>query len=311
MLENKIEKKPMSQVRYILMMLVCITVWAFAFPLIKLALRDLSFTTLTVLRFFTVCMASLVIILFRSKHFTRLQKKDIIPIFLLGFFGVMMYHFGLNYGEQYVSASVASLIIASSPVMCVLLAIVFLKEKVTVRKGIGIVLALIGVVAISLWGTHDASLKITYITAALAVVMAATMGSIYTIAGKKLLTRYSPLSLTLYAMLLGSLSLIPVAILTPTFSTEVLTMSWTTMFAVIFLGLCSTIIGYGLWYVALEMKTASEISVFLYGVPVLSTIISYLLFNDRLTVFFILGGIFVIGGLILVNQKEKGKNHKQ
>jgi drug/metabolite transporter (DMT)-like permease len=61
------------------------------------------------------------------------------------------------------------------------------------------------------------------------------------------------------------------------------------------------VVGYILWYVALEIKTASEISVFLYFIPVLSTIISYFLFQEPITWLFILGGVFVIGGLVIVN----------
>jgi drug/metabolite transporter (DMT)-like permease len=73
------------------------------------------------------------------------------------------------------------------------------------------------------------------------------------------------------------------------------------------------VVGYILWYVALEIKTASEISVFLYFIPVLSTIISYFLFQELITWLFILGGTLVIGGLIIVNMQktssEKVKQH--
>jgi drug/metabolite transporter (DMT)-like permease len=84
-----------------------------------------------------------------------------------------------------------------------------------------------------------------------------------------------------------------------------------TWFAVIFLGIFSTVIGYGIWYMALEIKTASEISVYLYAIPVLSTIASYLLFKDTITIFFILGGIFVIIGIVLVNIKQKNSINKK
>ena len=106
-------------------------------------------------------------------------------------------------------------------------------------------------------------------------------------------------------MLFGSLVLIPSAALTPSLFSEIAEMSLTSWFAVLFLGLGSTIIGYVLWYMALEKKNASEISAYLYGIPVLSTIISYILFGDRITLFFILGGVFVIIGLVIVNQNKK------
>ncbi len=82
-------------------------------------------------------------------------------------------------------------------------------------------------------------------------------------------------------------------------------MSTTGWIVIIFLGVCSTVIGYVIWYVALKMKTASELSVYLYIIPVFSTVFSYFLFDDKITFLYVLGGILVIVGLIIVNTKNK------
>jgi drug/metabolite transporter (DMT)-like permease len=285
-------------------MLIAIIVWAFAFPFIRIGLDELSFINLTIMRFFIVCCVLLILIIIQSKKFSKLQKKDIIPIFILGFFGVIVYHLGLNYGELYVSPGSASLIIATIPIQILILAAIFLKEKITYIKLLGIIIALIGVLIISIWGTKGATLEIKYITAAIAIFIAATSGAFYTIAGKKLLNRYSGLSLTVYAMLLGSIGLLPLTINSSLVS-QVSNLSIKGWFAIIFLGIFSTIIGYAIWYIALEKKTASEISIYLYLIPVLSTIISFFLLKEEITYMFILGGFLVIFGLVIVNRKTK------
>jgi len=254
------------------------------------------------MRFFVVCTALTVILLFKRESFSKLQKKDILPIFLLGFLGVIGYHLGLNYGEQFISPGAASLIIATIPVFVVVLAFVFLRERMSLKTLLGVIIALCGVIIISTLGRQNGSIDISYAFGALAVLAAALLGAFYTIAGKKLLDRYTALSLTVYAMLLGSLGLIP--LISSSLFEQVTNMSSNGWFAVIFLGLFSTVIGYVLWYMALEIKTASEVSVYLYAVPVLSTIISYRWFNDDITLFFILGGVLVITGLIIVNLKS-------
>lgn len=289
------------------MMLVMVIVWAMAFPFIKISLEELSFITLTILRFLVVCIAFLILLILKKNLFSKLQKKDILPIFLLGFFGVMVYHFGLNYGEQLVSPGAASLIIATIPVFILILATIFLKEKVGPIKLFGILLALAGVVIISLWGKENTNIDFEYLFAAFAVLIAAIMGAFYTVAGKKLLSRYNALSLTVYAMLLGSIGLIPFAFLSPNIVEEVTTMSTTVLGSVIFLGLFSSVIGYVVWYVALEIKSASDISAYLYAIPVVATIASYFLFGDEITLMFILGGILVIIGLAIVNKKWNQK----
>lgn len=294
-----------SDWKFVSMMVIAVVVWAFAFPFIKIGLEELSFINLTIMRFFIVCCVLLIFLILQPKRFSTLNKKDIIPIFLLGFFGVMVYHFGLNYGEQYISPGAASLIIATIPIQIVILAVIFLKEKIGLKKVVGIIISLSGVLIISIWGKEDASLKIDYIYGAIAVLIAALMGALYTISGKKLLVRYSGLSLTVYAMLLGSLGLIP--FINYSLFDQVIKMSINGWIAIIFLGVFSTVIGYGLWYIALKIKTASEISIYLYAIPVLSTIISFFWFKDVITPMFVFGGFLVITGLIIVNMKKTNK----
>ena len=302
--KNTIASNNFTELKFVLMMIVAVVSWAFAFPFIKIGLRELSFINLTIMRFFIVCCVFSLILILQKKRFSKLQKKDIIPIFIIGFLGVMVYHIGLNYGEQYVSPGAASLIIATIPIQIVILAFIFLKEKIGLVKIIGIIIALCGVLIISLWGKKDASLEIEYLYGILAIIIAAVMGAIYTITGKKLLDRYSGLSLTVYAILLGSIGLIP--FINKSLFEQVLKMSLNGWFAILFLGIVSTVVGYVIWYVALRIKTASEISVYLYAVPVLSTIFSYFIFNDEITFMFILGGALVIVGLIIAhNKKEK------
>jgi drug/metabolite transporter (DMT)-like permease len=295
-------KKSFSHKFFYLIILLPIIFWAFAFPFIKIGLEELSPVNLTILRLFTTCGVFLVFLLVFHKKFTPIQKKDIVPIFLLGFFGLVVYHLGLNYGEMHISPSVASLIIATIPVFTVIFATLLLKEKTTKKIVIGITLSLSGVIIISLTGTTGNPFEVSYLSAALAVLVSAIVGAGYTIAGKKLLERYSAFSLTVYAFLFGSLGLLP--FLSSSLITEATTLSWTGWGAVLFLAFLPTVVGYILWYVALEIKTASEISVFLYFIPVLSTIISYFLFQEPVTWLFILGGVLVIGGLIIVNMKK-------
>jgi drug/metabolite transporter (DMT)-like permease len=307
--ENRIQK--LSNLQFFLMMMLAIVFWALAFPFIQIGLDKLSFINLTIMRFFVVCVSFLILIVLKRNWFSKIHKNDIPSIFLLGFFGVMVYHFGLNYGEQYITAGAASLIIATSPVYIVILAAFFLKEKLTFFKFLGIILALFGVIIISILGKQDETIQIQTAFAAIAVLIAAIVSACYTIVGKKLLSRYNGLSLTAYAILFGSIILVPLSIFNSSLINEVSNMQFVTWFAVIFLGVFSTVIGYGIWFMALEIKTASEISVYLYVIPVLSTIASYLLFHDSITIFFILGGILVIIGLLLVNMKQKNSINKK
>ena len=291
---------PLVKKYFFLIIALPIVFWAFAFPFIKIGLEELHPVNLTIMRLFIVCAIFLLFIGVAPKKFSKIRRKDLPPLFLLGFFGLVVYHLGLNYGEQYISPSAASLIIATIPVFTIIFATILLKERITKKIAVGIPLSLSGVVIISLTSTTGNPFEVSYISAAVAVLISAFVGAFYTIAGKKLLERYSALSLTVYAFLFGSLGLLP--FLSPSLFTEVAHMTWTGWGAVLFLAVLPTVVGYVLWYVALEVKTASEISGFLYFIPVLSTVISYFLLHDAITLFFIAGAALVILGLIIVNR---------
>lgn len=281
--------------------------WACAFPLIIVSLRELSPVNLAILRLFIASVIFLCLVLFQRKRFSPFYKKDILPLFLLGFVGVSTYHLSLNYGEQFVSAGAASLIIATIPIFVVVLAKIFLSEHIDKKIILGIVIALVGVALISLWGNPDARIEIDYVSGALAVLLAAFVGAVYTIAGKKMMNKYNPLSLTAYSFLIGNLGLIP--LLSKSFFEEVMQLSLLTWAAVLFLAFFPTVIAYSLWYTALEVKQASEISVFLYATPVVSTFLGAVFLQEQITVFYVLGGLFVLAGLYVVN-KQRRKQQK-
>jgi drug/metabolite transporter (DMT)-like permease len=296
--------KSLNESSALFMIIISVIFWAFAFPLIKVGLTGLSPENLAILRLFLASLIFLAFYLLRPTMFSRLNKKDIPVLFVLGFTGISVYHLGLNYGEQFVSAGAASLIIATIPIYVVILAVIFLKEHVSLKIGLGIIISLVGVVVISLWGTPETVIEINYILGALAIVLAAFVGSVYTIVGKKLLQRYNGFSLTAYAFLFGNLGLI--VFVRGSLFEEVSSLSIELWAAVVFLACFPTVIAYSLWYIVLQVKSASELSVFLYITPILSTLISTLFFGEKITVYYILGGMLIIGGLYIVN-KKKGK----
>ena len=181
-------------------------------------------------------------------------------------------------------------------------------EKITLKIFAGITISFLGVIIISTIGNPEMKIEIKYMSGVLGVIVAAIVAAGYTVLGKKLLKRYSALSLTVYAMLLGCIGLIP--FIRISLFQELAKMSIMGWFAVIFLALFPTVISYILWYVALEIKKASEISIYLYFIPVLSTLISYVWLDEKITPFFLLGGLMVILGLFIVNKQQEDKNKR-
>ncbi len=293
--------KSLSESSIMFMIIISIVFWSVAFPLIKVGLVELSPENLTILRLSIATFIFLVVYVIKPTLFSPLKHQDIPMLFLLGFTGISVYHLSLNYGEQFISAGAASLIIATIPIFIVILAIIFLKEYISLKVGMGILISLAGVVIISILGNPDTDIEINYIYAAFAVLLAAFVSSVYTVMGKKLLQRYTGFSLTAYAFIFGNLGLIP--FIRVSLYDQVISLSLGVWIAVIFLACFPTFVAYSLWYIVLHKKPASELSSYLYFTPILSTMLSILFFGERITVYYILGGVLVLGGLYIVNRK--------
>lgn len=279
---------------------ISVLFWSLAFIAIKISLQHFDAYNLTIARLFIGCILFSVLLLVSKQK--KLPTKQEIPQFiLLGIFGIIAYHLGLNYGEQFINANTASLIIATSPLFIAIAAHFRLEEHLSFANIIGIITALIGVIVISIYGQPNSSIQIDYLLGAFAVLIASISGAIYTIYGKKLMKKYDPTQLTCYSFLFGSIFLLP--LLSQKSITQFTTIPQDIFPALIFLGIFPTFISYLLWYKALQNLKASTMGPVIYLIPLLSTTFSYFLLDEQITPLFLFGGALIICGIILVNKK--------
>ncbi|MCR5288981.1 MAG: DMT family transporter [Treponema sp.] len=127
-----------------------IFVWGITFVCTKYLLR--SFTSFEVLLVrFLIAYISLWVLYPHVLHVN--QKKDEILFFCAGMTGVTVYQFLENIAISFTSASNVSIIVSTSPIFTALFAQLFLHEKhISLRFITGCVIALLGIVLVSLNG---------------------------------------------------------------------------------------------------------------------------------------------------------------
>jgi len=286
---------------FLLVISVAIFCWALAFPSIRFLLDEgLSPINLTIMRIFITCISFVIIISLKKNYISIPQKRDIPYIIILGLINAVVYHLALNYGEQFVSPSVASLIIIMVPIFVIILSMVFLKERMTQEIILGVFLAIFGTVIITFIGTQNLILKVTYFAGVFAIFLAAISAAFYSILGKRLLEKYNTLSILSFSFLFGSFGLMP--FFDNSIFSELLNLSIIGWITLLSLGIFSTVLAYFLWFTALEIKRVSEVAVYIYFIPFLSTIISYFLLHEKITLWFVVGGAFIILGVTIVDR---------
>ncbi|MGH2792991.1 MAG: DMT family transporter [Actinomycetota bacterium] len=275
-------------------------VWGLAFVGIKELLEELSPSTLTILRFAIADVALLAIMAFWPDARPRFPRSDLWRLVALGVTGVPGYHLALNWGEQRTSASVASLIVATAPVMVALGSAALLGERGTVRRWIGIALAFGGVAVLAV--ADGSSGTKTSVIGIVVTIVAPLMWAAYVIVGKPLADRASAVRVTTASMLIGSLFLLPL-VSGETFR-EIGGLSgggWAWMLQ---LGLASSVLGYFIFVWALGRMEAVKVSVFLYAVPVVALISAWLILDEKLGVSLVFAAIMVIAGVVLAQQDK-------
>jgi drug/metabolite transporter (DMT)-like permease len=257
---------------------------------------------LVLLRFLSASIVFILYALWPKSKIRLPMKKDILPIAILGWIGISVYHISLTYGERTVAAGTASLLIAAAPAFTALIAAFVLKERLRVIGWIGIVVGFLGIALIT-FGTNG-SFGVS--PNALLVLLSAVATSVFFVYQKPLFARYSAVELTAYFTWAGTL---PMLIFLPGMFQQMHTATLEATISGVYIGVFPAAIAYVAWAIALSGGQASTISSALYINPVLAIFIAWIWLGELPHLLSIIGGVIAIIGVIIVNvwgmNKEK------
>ena len=245
-----------------------VVLWGGAFVAIRILVRHGSAVSIAFLRFSITTLGLLAVMAVVRPERRRIEPSDRGKVLLLALTSVSIYHLSLNYGEHFVSAPVASFIVAAMPAMVAVLSRLFLREDIGSAKWAGIALALAGVAILVLWGTPGASLSVESGFGAAVVAIAPVSWATYTVVSKQLVSKYGALQLTTIATTLGTVLLAPFAL--PATLGDLGRLSVSDWGWLAFLGLGCNTFAYLVWLKALSLLDASRVAAWVYLVPLLS-----------------------------------------
>jgi drug/metabolite transporter (DMT)-like permease len=276
--------------------IIAVLFWGSAFPCVRYAVQKFDPVNLVALRFF---IASSVLLMFAllSKQIRRPETKDIPLLIAQGILGISAYHFLLSWGQLTVPAGTASLLNASSPCMAALLAATFLGESLSRRGWLGMLIGFSGVSLIIIGQGKDVSLTFSSIL----ILLAALSQSFYYILQRPFFGKYSPLELGCYTLWGGTLPML-LFLKTPPSLEVGLTIAY--------LGIFPAAFAYIAWTYALASFSTARASSFLYLVPVVAIIVSWLWLNEKPTLLSFVGGGIVMAGVVFVNDAKLSPSQK-
>ena len=240
------------------------------------------------------------IVFYRKKIFS-IKPKDILELALLGALGVAGVSVLLFAGQKWATAINAALVIELNPIMILFLGL-WAGEKIRKFQYIGISLGLLGcLMAIGIIKATGITFETHHIKGELVLLAAGACWACYTVFSKKITKRLGGFVTISWTMLAAAVELLIVRLVIPyDYVTPQGTETW---MVILYLSIFPTAIAYFAWSEALTEIKLSLLNITQYLTPVFTILLAWILLNESMSFFSILGACMVLGGVALTAKK--------
>lgn len=274
-----------------------LVLWASAFVGIRHLGESVPPGTLSLARLAVMTLAVLALM---KGRISRLPDRREWPLILAGgisWFGI--YNLALNESERRIDAGTAALIIQIGPILVGLLAAFFLGERLTRNLLIGMAVGFAGVVVIGQASSRGANGDLVGVLLSLVAAFTFAIG---VLTQKKLLPTISPLELTFWYAVVGTVVCLPWT----AEAIEVLgAASADTIWWILYLGVFPSAIAFVAWAYALSHADAGKFAQSTFLVPFITALMAWLLLDEVPPALAFLGGAMCIAGVLVARRTAR------
>lgn len=238
------------------------------------------------------------------------KQRDWPAIAGLGVLFFTVFPILLNASLIFTTAARGALALSTLPLLTMIVGAILGSESLTIRKTIGVLIAMTGVAFALLAGLNTAPAgawrgDLLMITAALCMAF-------YSIGSKAVMRRSGVIPFTTMAMGIGAFMLITISWLHGSFSPlrGLGAMHW---YAAIYLGAIGSALTFFLWAFALERTTPTRVTISITVNPISAALVGALLLHEALSWNLVVGVIAVFLGIWIATTRPRrppvGKNH--
>lgn len=253
--------------------------------------------------------AVLVFWLIKLKIREQVKTRDFIRLAFCGLFGVAINQLFFFNGLSITSPVNSSIIMTLNPILVLTLSSIFIKEKITKNKILGISLGMTGSILLSYMSMGNSN-GISTLEGDLYVFVNAASYAVYLVLVKPLMSRYKPITVISWVFLFG------LAFVMPLGWNQLTEIQWTEMPFQIYLRLIYVIVGvtvltYLLNIYAMKTVTATVTSSYIYLQPVLAAVAVLVFtyfgledYSGELTIWKGFSAILIFVGVYLVSKRK-------
>lgn len=286
----------------VLILLVMNLFYAGTPSLMKVASGELGLFQIVFLRHTLALLAFLPFFLLAREK--KIRRNDFFKVMLGSFLSFTVASLLQILAMRISFAADGSFILAMEPILVIVLAALFLKERLDPKMMGGLVLAMIGFMYLSS-GTTSAHSTSDRWAGNLIFLLAVGAEASFPILLKPLLKQYSPIVIAFYSLLCASFYMLPfqgaeLAGILPG-------LHWKTLGSVIYLGLGCSFLASFLWLKCLARFTASFVAVSWFVQPLFGCFFASLLIQEALSPNIWVGGAFIFAALACLAAPKREK----
>jgi len=239
----------------------------------------------------------------RRSTWKPVERRDLLVILALGLVNIPINQLLFIWGVSFTTPPNASLAYALTPAFIVALLVGVHRQRVGQRKLLGVVVAFLGAAIVLI--DRGAGVSDGQMLGNGMVLLASLSWAAFTLYGQRIVERYGPVQAIAMTFFDGLALYVPVWFVIPQdTSLDPLLQAnaahiWWQLF---YLGVITSGIGYGLWYYALSRLESSKVAVFNNLQPVITSVLTFLLFGAIPSPLFIVGGIVALVGVIITQR---------
>ncbi len=236
----------------------------------------------------------------------KIDKKDWIRIVVCALLGMVINMLSFFKGLQLSTPINSAVLVTITPIFVVVLSAFFLKERITLNKGLGVFLGFVGAIGLILFGAEVRQDAPNIPLGNFLFVINATAYGAYLIVVKKLIEKYHPFTLMKWLFTIALIINLPITL------PDVLAMDWASIplwayGSIAFVIIGTTFLTYLFNVFALTQLKASTIGAFMYMQPLVGILFALFTGKDQLTLVKIVATLFVLVGVYLASKKPKPK----
>lgn len=271
-------------------------------------LMELNINSFTVVssRVIVASIIFFICVFLYDRSLIKIKLKDLWIFVSAGILGILGLNICYNEAVKQLSLSLSAVLLSLSPIFVLIFANIFFKEKITVKKVICMILALLGCFFASGVLETNETMKWTYFGIFIGF-MGAFFYGLYSIFSKlAIIKNYNTLTVTLYALISIAVISLPFTDWKALSNVVVENGSGMLVF-MLFHSLCTSVFPYAFFTIALGHMDAGKASILASGEPIAAMFFGIFFYHEIPTVLSVVGVLLTLTALTLLSLPEKNK----